>query len=312
MKIRDLETFALVANLGSISRAASELNSSQPAVSRIVGAVEHYFGAPLLHRTGRGVATTQAGKTALRAIEDSLTQLAESREAVRASSRYTSGRVTLGITPMVGQTIVARTIELMRHNHRQVDLRVLEGNGPAIISWLAKGTVDLALTYIPPAQIGDHELAEVLLEERLCLVSSKPFECAAVPFSEACSRSLVLPGRSSGMRRHLDKLASAQSLTLTPAHQVDSFPTCMGLVIEGAALTIAPEAAVSSLVRAGAVHMALIDSPEIHARLSIHRSPRKPLTRAGRALIETLKLARSEPESPGSLPCATMGGSWSA
>ncbi len=292
MKLRDFETFALVANLGSITRAAAELSITQPAVSRTIAATEAYFGAQLLHRTGRGVAATQAGKAALLSVETVLSNLAETRESLREAQGIVSGRITVGITPMVGQTIVAEAIALMRSDHPDVELRVLEGNGMAIINWLGEGTVDLALTYIPPAQIGDHELAEVLIDERLCLVTTRLVERDAVSLADVCSGALVLPGRESGMRRHLEKLASARGLVLKPAHQIDSFPTCIGLALEGLADTIAPEMAVRSLVVSGAIHAIPITNPEIGARLSIHRSSKGPMTRAAKSFLTALKVAR--------------------
>jgi DNA-binding transcriptional LysR family regulator len=292
MKLRDFETFVLVANLGSISRAAAELNITQPAVSRTVAATESYFGAKLFHRTGRGVAATQAGKTALLALEASLSNLVETRESLRAAQGIASGRITVGITPMVGQTIIAEAIDLMRSDHPGVELRVLEGNGTAIINWLGEGTVDLALTYIPPAQIGDHDLAEVLIDERLCLVTTRCIANDAISLAEACSGALVLPGRDSGMRRHLEKLASARGLALKPTHQIDSFPTCIGLALEGLADTIAPEMAVRSLVVSGAIRAIPIIEPEIGARLSIHRSSKGPMTRAAKCVLTALKTAR--------------------
>lgn len=294
MKLRDLETFALVVNLGSITRAASELNVTQPSVSRTIVAVESYFGARLLHRTGRGVVPTQAGLRTLAMIERTLSGVAEIREELREARGIVSGRITVGITPMVGQTIVARAIERMRAEHPDVHLRVLEGNGTAIINWLGEGKVDLALTYIPPAQIGDHELAEVLLEERLCLVTTRRMPQPDVSFADACAQILVLPGRDSGMRRHLDKLASARGIALKPDHQIDSFPTCLGLVLQGLADTIAPKMAVQALMAAGAVHTALIEDPEIYARLSLHRSPKGPLTRAAQTFIKAVKASRDD------------------
>lgn len=292
MKLRDFEMFALVVNLGSVTRAAAELNISQPAVSRTVSSVEQYFGTQLLHRTGRGVVPTQAGKIALDAVEGMLANMSQTREDLRSALGIVSGRITVGITPMVGQTIVARAIERMRNDHPNVELRMLEGNGTAIINWLGEGAVDLALTYIPPTQIGDHELAEVLLEEQLCLVSANKSTQSSIDLEEACARTLVLPGSESGMRRHLNKLASARGIALSPTHQIDSFPACIGMVLEGAADTIAPSMAVQSLVSRGAVNALPIENPQVLARLSLHRSPKGPMTRAARSFVDALKQSR--------------------
>ena len=288
MKLSELQIFAMVAHQGSITRAAAQLSISQPAVSRVIANVEAYFGAVLLHRTGRGVILTQAGSDVLAAVESSLRCISDAREEARRTAGIVSGRIVLGITPMVGQTVVSHAIEKIRRDFPAVDMRVLEGNGPAIITWLGSGEIDLAVTYIPPSQITP-DLGEVLYNERLCLIGAEPFAADEIEFAQALKHSLALPGSASGMRRHLDRLASAAGLRVDAAYQIDSHPTCMGLVLEGLAYTIAPELTVKSLKAAGAVHTARISNPPIFAQLSVHRSPRMPLSRASRGLLAALK-----------------------
>lgn len=279
----------MVADLNSVSQAAVTLNMSQPAVSRTIASVERYFGATLLHRTGRGVVPTQAGLEALKAIEQSTLSLEEARSNILSATGHISGKVTIGVTPMVGQTMIARVVRRVRTEHPNIDVRTLEGNGSAITKWLAEGQIDLAVTYIPPAQIGSHQLAEVLIEEPLCVVGRDPFNQAFLPLKEICDLPLAMPSKASGMRRHVDRLASARGLNLNIKHQVDSYSTIIGLVIDGAAYTVVPFLAVRTLNKSGAVSYALITEPDIAARLSVHRSPKQVLRQAGRIVIKICK-----------------------
>jgi len=59
--LRQLAAFHAVARLGSVSRAASELSLTQPAVSIQLKLLEESAGAPLLQRAGRGIRLTPAG-----------------------------------------------------------------------------------------------------------------------------------------------------------------------------------------------------------------------------------------------------------
>ena len=59
--LRQLSAFHAVARLGSVSRAASELYLTQPAVSIQLKLLEEAAGTPLLLREGRGVRLTPAG-----------------------------------------------------------------------------------------------------------------------------------------------------------------------------------------------------------------------------------------------------------
>jgi DNA-binding transcriptional LysR family regulator len=77
--LRHFRSFVVVAEEGHIGRAAARLFITQPALSRQIQALERELGAPLLVRTARGVALTEAGqelvvkaKLALEAAEDAL------------------------------------------------------------------------------------------------------------------------------------------------------------------------------------------------------------------------------------------------
>src|SRR5690606_28152894 len=57
-----LLTFAVVAELGNISRAADALHLSQPAVSGQLRLLQDAFAQPLYRRVGRGIQLTPAGE----------------------------------------------------------------------------------------------------------------------------------------------------------------------------------------------------------------------------------------------------------
>src|SRR5690349_10313297 len=60
-----LQVFVRVAELGSISKAAFSLGTSQPTVSRIVSELEQELGGDLFYRTGRGVSLSELGEMIL-------------------------------------------------------------------------------------------------------------------------------------------------------------------------------------------------------------------------------------------------------
>jgi DNA-binding transcriptional LysR family regulator len=60
-RLQQLTVFRRVVETGNITRAARDLNLSQPSVSRLVAELELRLGVPLLLRSPRGLATTEAG-----------------------------------------------------------------------------------------------------------------------------------------------------------------------------------------------------------------------------------------------------------
>lgn len=72
-----LFTFEAVARLGSFSAAATELNVTQPAVSRSVSALENHLGYPLFKRHGRWIKLTRNGDKLFRAASTAFNTVTE-------------------------------------------------------------------------------------------------------------------------------------------------------------------------------------------------------------------------------------------
>ena len=58
----ELSAFVAVARLGSFTRAAAELNLSQPALSRRIRMIERALGGMLFDRLPEGARLTEAGR----------------------------------------------------------------------------------------------------------------------------------------------------------------------------------------------------------------------------------------------------------
>jgi LysR family glycine cleavage system transcriptional activator len=84
-----LRAFAAAARLGSLSHAAEELHVSKSAISHQIRALEASLGATLLKRGGTTsrAAPTAEGQVLLKAVEESLDQLARACDRIRAPRR---------------------------------------------------------------------------------------------------------------------------------------------------------------------------------------------------------------------------------
>src|SRR5215510_10148190 len=65
MELRDIEYFAVVAEKGSIGRAAEALDMSQPALSKSLRRLEAAMHAKIVRRTPKGVEPTAVGTVLL-------------------------------------------------------------------------------------------------------------------------------------------------------------------------------------------------------------------------------------------------------
>jgi len=112
MTLAQLQSFVLVARLGSVKAAAAELGVTEPAVSVAVAALRKELGDELFVRNGRGIALTPGGRR-LAALASEILGLAEqARRSVQDSpgqSRLMQVAVTNVVAEHVGPLIDAFT-----------------------------------------------------------------------------------------------------------------------------------------------------------------------------------------------------------
>lgn len=122
----DLAAFAAVAELGSFTRAAAELGTSQSALSHAMKALEERLGVRLLSRTTRSVSTTEAGETLLRSLRPALDEISSGVNAVGALRGKPSGTVRVTATKHAVSSVVMHILPrfLAAHPDIRVDIIV--------------------------------------------------------------------------------------------------------------------------------------------------------------------------------------------
>jgi DNA-binding transcriptional LysR family regulator len=97
----DLAAFALVAKERSFTRAGAKLGVSPSALSQTIKGLESRLGLPLLTRTTRSVAPTEAGERLLRTVAPRFEEIEHELAALRAMRERPAGtiRITAGEHP---------------------------------------------------------------------------------------------------------------------------------------------------------------------------------------------------------------------
>src|SRR5436309_15113390 len=103
MDLRQLDYFVHVAELGSFSKAASLLSIAQSALSTRVRKLEVELKQPLLHRNGRGVTPTDAGKRLLQHARGILMQVDRTREELAEFRSTPSGPIVIALPPTMAR-----------------------------------------------------------------------------------------------------------------------------------------------------------------------------------------------------------------
>ena len=150
----DLETallraFVTAARAGSISRAATALRHSQPALSQQLRKLERAIGQPLLHRTASGVSLTPTGEALMPYAERIL---ALSAQALELSKGTLDGHCGIGLLEDLATPALTDALARFGQIHPEVSLELVSLPGPAMREAFVSGRLQVALcdpAYMP-------------------------------------------------------------------------------------------------------------------------------------------------------------------
>ena len=162
MELRQLRTFAAVAELRHFARAASLCNLSQPAVSHQIALLEEEFGAKLLNRAARRVSLTVAGEVFLEEARRILGAVDRAHERMQEVARGAVGRIRLGATPTPGLYLLPPLLAHYRSEHESYDLRFEIGLIHAIAERVARNDLDMAIVagVLPSGELQARSLSQ--------------------------------------------------------------------------------------------------------------------------------------------------------
>jgi DNA-binding transcriptional LysR family regulator len=124
-KLKAMQTFASIADAGSLTAAARSLSSSLPAVVRALAALETQLGVRLFNRTTRSIALTEEGRRYLSSCRQVLAAVEDADNALRSEAAEPSGQLTLTAPVLFGQMYVVPAVVRFLQRYERVRVSVL-------------------------------------------------------------------------------------------------------------------------------------------------------------------------------------------
>lgn len=143
MELRHLRYFAAVAAHGSFSRAANNLNLTQPALSRQVKDLEEELDVPLFVRGKNTVTLTEAGELFYEEARDLLARADQAIQRVRGESRSEILRV--GYAPSLTTGIMPGALEKFQGATPRVRIELADISTRGMVELAKAGQLDLVI-----------------------------------------------------------------------------------------------------------------------------------------------------------------------
>lgn len=276
------QVFLRVAAAGSLSKAATALGMPQSMVSRGITHLERQCGERLFVRTGRGVVLTDLGAQLLPRVSRLAADAEALLEDIRSARGRPVGEVLIGLLPSAVSRYTGPLTAAVRAQMPGVRLHLVEGASALLEEQLREGRLDMAVVLREDAaSVGDER---ILVRVPLHLVGPRGDATVArdeVPLVELSGLPLVVPGRPHLLRARLDRLAAEHGLSLQVAVEADSVQLQYEVAAAGAGYAIVSFAGGQLDARLAS---ARIVQPELERFVVLAESPRRPHTRATRAV----------------------------
>ena len=292
-RLTAMQVFVAVAQNGSFSATADQLDMSRAMVTRHVEALEQWLGARLFQRTTRSVTLTDAGETCLRRSQQMLTLMEDVQEETSRQDDALRGqlRVTCSMSFAYAEMAAALADFLLLHPNIKVDLQASDG-----VLNLVEARIDLAIRISAepdPALIG-----RVLAPCASVLVASPAYLARhgspQVPADLAAHRCLSYAnfGKSTWMFARGDARCEVKLGSRFSANEAMAL---LRAAIAGAGVSMQPRYLANPFLADGSLQQVLPDWDLPMLSIYALYPSRKHLAPAVRALLDFL-IARFEPE----------------
>lgn len=294
-----LKMFVVVAEEGSLTRAALRLDSDVAALSRQISAFEQQCGTRLFNRTGRGVILSEAGQRILPEVQSFLAQAIVLENTIREQADAVRGNVTLAMMPSMAASLVGRVFTALQEQHPDVRIRIMEGASGKVVEWLADGRANFGLLYRYNLPLPAGEEALATIDAHLVgRPGDRATLNATVDFRTLASVPLVLPSYPNGLRHKLDTLARHLGVTLNPVLESDSLLLLKSLAMNEGLNVILSQHAAEEEIAAGKLQASRIVGPCVRSTISIAFAKSKAPGRAVELVSERIRQLLSEAVQP--------------
>jgi DNA-binding transcriptional LysR family regulator len=153
MEIRLLRSFIAAAEDGNISKAATRLGMTQPALSRQIKTLEDDLNVPLLERGAHSFSLTPAGDLLLREGKHLVERADALEHRVRATAK--SQTIRVGYSPSLTAGILSPAMEAFSQLHPKARVELSDLSSLEMVEGLQKGTLDVIVTVPPSKEVPD-------------------------------------------------------------------------------------------------------------------------------------------------------------
>lgn len=241
VRLRQLEAFHAVGQLGSMTRAAKELKISQPAVSRLLGSYSETVGFQLFHRKDGQLVPTQESRLLLREVSRLLDNMSHIEELTHNLTTRKAGHLKIACLPGFSTSHMPGVLSRFLTDRPEVTVTLEPDRPNRIYEWIIGEQYDCGIT---DAFI-DHPAVEcerIPMRTVCVMADGNPLAKKKVIVPEDLKdEPMIHTRRDSVFFRDLEEVFTSRNVAINSWIETRQFNAACMLVAEGKGVSIVSE-----------------------------------------------------------------------
>lgn len=268
MELHQLEYVVAVAKFHSFTKAAFEINTTQPLLSQQIKKLEGELGVQLFDRTTRTVELTSAGKAFLIHAQKVLLEINQSKNTVREYLNVARGHIKLGVLPVIGHYRITSLIANFQKQFPGVRMEFTEGECQELLQLLSESKINAAIISEINTTLPVNSYS--LIKDHLVLVTSLLHPLTnehLVDIGKLAHDKFIIANPNSGLYENFLKVCKEAGFEPDILYHCNQVETTLEFVREGLGVTVLSSKVASRYPSHG---VSIINiNPEIPRRISL-------------------------------------------
>ncbi|MGH8778428.1 LysR family transcriptional regulator [Paraburkholderia sp.] len=230
-----------IANAGSAAEAAQSLGISQPAVHRAARQIEQNVGVSLYRRRVHSVSANPAGVEFARCLSLALYEIAQASEDLAYARGQLTGKVAIGVLPLMPPRLVARAIQRLRERYPAARITVDEGSHARLLRELRMGAIDIIVGGLREPRLAGSVQETELFADPYVVAVRKDHRLArkqSVAARDLADYDWVVPQRNVPRRAVIDSIFARLPVKPLVVVETSSLAMMMAMLVESDCITL--------------------------------------------------------------------------
>ena len=279
--------FYIVAEYGSISKAAERLYVSQPAVTKSIKNLENSLGVVLFHRTSKGVTLTGEGKILYEHVKLAFTEIHQGEKLIKKLKDKSLGVVRIGISNTLCKYYFMPYLKKFHELYPNIKIEITNRVTLETLEHLEKGLLDCAIV----SRLSDEKrfhFEELMVIQDIFVAKDKaPKE--SMSLQELEEYPMLFLEKKNATRKYIDEYLIKNSANL----QIDIEISSMEFLVEFAKIGLGVASVIENFIeddlKEGVLHKWNINPPIKPRSIGLIYNEKTNLSIASQTFIDFMK-----------------------